>query len=293
MLERNYIDKLSNKRDNAPTSIENPEVLTRILHAYRLLIEEGRNLTEIAGILNTVEFTIFCDLTKRLPLLNKIKPNLVTEEMVNNVKTALNLEEEQKDNVEIPENSPYKLLFKMYPTREKRLNFMAKSALAFSLSVDTIAYILGEDKDVIYKELIDSKYGTFLHFLFSFPYYPKEIELANFNIYFERLKMAYLNNDKELCANILGELDQVDKDALEVKKKRIPGSPYKEEDIIAILKYQIKYWLSKNKIAYIFEISNHSFIDAIKALEGKYPELLSHYYYMSDCLSSYRNKNDR
>lgn len=79
-------DKIQEKLlENQPDSIEDENVCKRILTAYHLLVAEDKTIDEIASILNSTYFIIYRDLTKRLQMINKISPKLVTEEMLANV----------------------------------------------------------------------------------------------------------------------------------------------------------------------------------------------------------------
>ena len=66
--------------DNKEKTIEDETVRLRVLEAYRLLVEEGKTITEIATILDSTENTIYRDLTKRLKELSEIAPRVVTKD---------------------------------------------------------------------------------------------------------------------------------------------------------------------------------------------------------------------
>lgn len=75
--------------DNKEKTIEDETVRLRVLEAYRLLVEEGKTISEIATILDSTENTIYRDLTKRLKELSEIAPRVVTKDMVKYVNETL------------------------------------------------------------------------------------------------------------------------------------------------------------------------------------------------------------
>lgn len=69
-------------------SVEDADIRKRVLEASKLLLS-GKTVSEIAGILNYGFYTIYRDLTVRLPKINGIDP-----EIVNNVRLALQTNKE-------------------------------------------------------------------------------------------------------------------------------------------------------------------------------------------------------
>ncbi len=80
-----YYDVQEKLVQNQPETIEDEKVSERVLLAYDLLVNQDKMVIEIAEELNTNEFIIYRDLTKRLPMIHQISPQLVSEEMLKNV----------------------------------------------------------------------------------------------------------------------------------------------------------------------------------------------------------------
>ena len=80
--EKLYAKKIAN-------SIDDENVIKRILIAYKLLIANNLTVKEIALSLNESEFTIYRDLTKRLSLLVQKYPDKFSIYMVNDVQRRL------------------------------------------------------------------------------------------------------------------------------------------------------------------------------------------------------------
>lgn len=75
--------------ENRAETVEDEKISERVLAAYKLLVNENKTIIEIAEELGATEFIIYRDLTKRLSMMVKIAPQLVTVEMVENVKNVL------------------------------------------------------------------------------------------------------------------------------------------------------------------------------------------------------------
>lgn len=84
-----YLKVQEKLADNREDTVEDEKISARVLTAYNLLVNENKTIIEIAEELGSTEFTIYRDLTKRLVLMVKIAPQLVTIEMVDNVKNVL------------------------------------------------------------------------------------------------------------------------------------------------------------------------------------------------------------
>lgn len=182
-------------------------------------------------------------------------------------------------------------LWGMYPTKAKRINFLAKCALTFSLDLDSLSEVTGLDKDKLYTDLLNFYEGnrSSLMYLFKHNFFNQDATKANFINYFRRLTAAYLNKDKKAISLILLEIS--DKEAIDAKEeiqinkaKYGNNVPFTEEQILAILKYQLKYGLSGYAISRIFVIDRTKYYSKVLELEDKYPQLLSQYHYLTDAL---------
>lgn len=62
-----------------------------------------------------------------------------------------------------------------------------------------------------------------------------------------------------------------------IKKRKNGVNRLSEEDVLIILKYQLKYLLSTSKIEKIFQVHHSSYIPRVQSLREKYPVLVSQY----------------
>ena len=80
-----YEDVYNMMQSNKPKTINDKEVVDRIVRSYYHLIKDNMTIEEIASEEKVGSFVIYRDLTTRLFRLNKIMPDIVTNEMVKNV----------------------------------------------------------------------------------------------------------------------------------------------------------------------------------------------------------------
>lgn len=171
-----------------------------------------------------------------------------------------------------------KYLYLMFPNVEKRRKFIINCSLTFGLRLETLAEILGENKEKIYGELLfatDYMRNSLLA-LFELGMNVQEDAKKEFIEFFNELVEANKKKDKEKIIELLNVIS--DKDAMSVIKKRQNGvNRLSEEDVLIILKYQLKYLLSTAKIEKIFQVHHSSYIPKVQSLREKYPVLVSQY----------------
>ena len=171
-----------------------------------------------------------------------------------------------------------KYLYLMFPNVEKRRKFIINCSLTFGLRLETLADILGENKEKIYGELLyatDYMHSSLLA-LFELGMNVQEDAKKEFIEFFNELVEANKKKDKEKIIELLNIIS--DKDAMSVIKKRKNGViRLSEEDVLIILKYQLKYLLSTAKIEKIFQVHHSSYIPRVQSLREKYPVLVSQY----------------
>lgn len=291
-VEPQIYEMVMNKiSENTEKTINDSEVRERVLMAYKLLTEENKTILEIAKTLNTTEFTIYRDLSVRLAMLKDIAPDIVTEEMLE--KVAIVFQKHYLANID-QEPIKIELLYKMFPNENKRKDFLTKCILTFSLRLDTLSTILKEDKNELFKYLVYNGNPLFENVTMVFEHTMKDQTKARekFESFFRRLTNASLSGNKKKIESVLGELS-------DKKVKKILKSGYSSikdlsnEDVIAILKYQIKYMLDTNTIERIFNLERHSYSNRIRKLENEYPELVSDFNYLNGYYQNLYLLNER
>ena len=189
--------------------------------------------------------------------------------------TEINYKKEE-DNMNI------KYLYLMFPTKEKRNIFLSQCILTFGLNLDAISMLTGFDKETLYNELINrgTKYYESVQRVFKNGMKRQDIAINDFLDFYNRLCQAYEAKDRETISIILHELS--DKKAINLAKRPATIKTLTDEQILVILKYQIKYMLSVTQTADIFKLDRHGYAKRVRNLEDDYTNLVSDFNYISD-----------
>ena len=184
-----------------------------------------------------------------------------------------------------------KYLYLMFPTKEKRNIFLSQCILTFGLNLDAISMLTGFDKETLYNELINrgTKYYESVQRIFKNGMKRQDIAINDFLDFYNRLCQAYEAKDREAISIILHELS--DKKAINLAKRPATIKTLTDEQILVILKYQIKYMLSAMQIETIFHIENSNYARRVRKLQEKYPKLVSDFDYLSDFYYMNSRKN--
>ncbi len=279
---KKYEEVMKKIEENKEKSIDDALVRERILEAYRLLVAENKTVIEIVDILGTTEFTIYRDLTKRLKELNSIAPEIVSDEML--TKVASTLKKHSSDNItEAKEPIKIELLTSMFPNEEKRRNFLVNCVLTFGLRAETLAMILNESVEVVSKKMLyeSTSFYENINLVFQHSMKRQDIALENFEKFYQKLTKAYLSGNKTQIKNVLLEITDQDVKSL-LKRKPFDAKKMTSEEILIILKYQIKYMISLEMINKIFELERHFYANKVRNLGDEYSDLISDFNYLCD-----------
>lgn len=165
---------------------------------------------------------------------------------------------------------------------EKRNIFLSQCILTFGLNLDAISMLTGFDKETLYNELINrgTKYYESVQRVFKNGMKRQDIAINDFLDFYNRLCQAYEAKDREAISIILHELS--DKKAINLAKRPATIKTLTDEQILVILKYQIKYMLSVTQTADIFKLDRHRYAKRVRKLEDEYTNLVSDFNYISD-----------
>lgn len=176
-----------------------------------------------------------------------------------------------------------KYLYQMFPDENKRRRFIINCALTFGLRAETLAALLNTSVETIKSELLYniSYMHNSMQALFHIGMNNQEDAIKNFVDFFTNLIKAYEGKNKTEIANILNELS--DKKAICIAKRSdSKGKKLADEQILTILKYQIKYMLETKSIARIFNIDRGTYSSRVRNLGPEYANLISDFDYLSD-----------
>lgn len=177
-------------------------------------------------------------------------------------------------------------LYQMFPTKSKRMVFLAKCSLTFGLRLDALSELLKMDKDELLKEIIlyNQALRESLFLVFRHGMKLQDQAKNEFIEYFNQLCTFSVNKDMEKVKELLGVINDKDVIALRGKKRKEKLS---DEDVLTILKFQLKYMLDTTTIGKIFEIDRKSYARRVRNLDEKYTNLISDFDYLSDFYVAY------
>ncbi len=177
-------------------------------------------------------------------------------------------------------------LYQMFPTKSKRMVFLAKCSLTFGLRLDALSELLKMDKDELLKEIIlyNQALRESLFLVFRHGMKLQDQAKNEFIEYFNQLCTFSVNKDMEKAKELLGVINDKDVIALRGKKRKEKLS---DEDVLTILKFQLKYMLDTTTIGKIFEIDRKSYARRVRNLDEKYTNLISDFDYLSDFYVAY------
>lgn len=285
-----YKQVMNKMEENTPDSISKEEVVERVLAAYNKLILENKTVVEIADELDSTEFTIYRDLTKRLPALKAARPDLVDDKMLeltqevlkrhsainllnNNKDEDLNIKEEFIENKE----SIMDVIRQIYPIKSRRNAFLCLATLTFGLSLDSLAEVLSCDKNDLYQNLMtQEEYKEVLKKLFGNNYYNQELSKERFEDFLARLRAAYLDMDNKKINEILLEI--YDKDVEEYLGDNKSPKQIQDEELKMMLLYQLKYWCTPEEMGEYFKIDPVIYQRKVEEYLKKEPELEEYYH---------------
>lgn len=180
-----------------------------------------------------------------------------------------------------------KYLYLMYPTKEKRLLFLAQSALTYGVNLDSLCEMLDKKNEEAKKkfeaEMLEENRNFYNSLIYLFHHCPTNQSIAKrkYVEYFNNLVNAAKKKDKGQIKELISVIR--DDKANNLKNKyREPGYYLNEEELLTIVNYQIKYGMDAKRAAALFNIDYHTYLTRVRKLEDKYPELISYFNYLAD-----------
>ena len=178
----------------------------------------------------------------------------------------------------------YEQLIQLFPNKNKRSNFLIKVILTFGIRLDALSKVLSVDSEKIYRDIYScgTSYATSLLLVLKKGMKKQDVASAEVQNYFNNLFLAAKKKNVEEIKKIMEVIS--DKETLELLNK-INNSRYivwKDEEIVIMLKYQIKYMLTSMDIERIFHIENTNYARKVRALPSEYSSLISDFDYLSD-----------
>lgn len=164
----------------------------------------------------------------------------------------------------------------LFPTEKNRQNFVAMATLTYGLTKESLGSMLGISPDevctnYIYSSPVAKSVTRRWHHIYN----SQEEAIMNFGNILERLYEAYLRRDGEAFKEILKEV--TDRDAARIIKEKERARQLTDDDIVVILKYQIKYAITSTETANIFHMQRTTYGSRLKKVLDIYPEFVEPY----------------
>lgn len=277
-----YIQVIAKLHDNAPDSIEKPEVMDRVLKVYHLSVDEDKTIEEITRDLGATVFTIYRDLTVRLKKINEKYPKMVTEEMLEKSKTALN-----NRSLEClvlgysPQPQPVKTpkfrLDRIYSEEKAQYKFLVHAMLTFRVTTKTMSAWIQMDENVLYQKIMEynGHLDKAFQYLNDFDNVNQEKAIKSFDDFYSAFLKAKLTGQKKVIEPLLHVIG--DQDFIAVKKEIQTTRSIRMNQVEPIVRYIIKYSAYPLNMPDILGISSDAWSRIVnKYLQDK-PELRAQY----------------
>lgn len=168
----------------------------------------------------------------------------------------------------------------MFKSEIEQNEFISLCSLEFSLTLVTLSNLLGMTEEEVYKRVVDRnpKYNNSMQFQIAYSDEDQVLAKQKFMQYFYKICIAYSKKDIEEYKRLLRKIKDADFFEMLANKKDF----YTDEEIIRIVKYQIKYKLSNHQISELCNIADSNYRRRISKLLEKYPKLQSKYQALAD-----------
>lgn len=170
----------------------------------------------------------------------------------------------------------------MFPNGPKRKQIVSLCVITFQLSLETLEELLGIDKEILYNNLAvaNGNLGSHIDFIFKHYCETQDVAKEKFIKFYERLLRAFRYRNKKLFIAILSEID--DSYVVNLKNNHKLGSSYTDEEILMIVKYQIKYSLTMQSLLNTFHISKKVYTARLKEILPNYSDLQTKFEFLMD-----------
>lgn len=191
-----------------------------------------------------------------------------------------------RDNINSVPALRFDVLFK---NPQSSLIFIYHMALTFKTELSTLADLLQIPERDLERQMTEAKPGSSYYFYNLKQYYfDQEEAKIRFVRYYQELLEALKNGQKEMLYELL--MAVTDNKAESIIKNRQSGEIIGDKDLMIILIYQLKYFISTKSTCQIFGINIHNYRERVKRLLEQNPELYRQYDFL---ISYYSAKKGR
>jgi len=213
-------------------------------------------------------------------VLERRKENLLKGKQLGGQTSMINHGYSKDENGKF--QAPSKLrLDVIYRSKEGQDKFLFHSALTFRLNLKSLSELFQMDEKEIYHTLIDTSpscmYGI-RYLVYEDGTNQEEAKEKFVNYYKELLNAIRQKNieEKNRLIDVISDKKIVD------LSKRSSGDKISNEEIITILRYQLKYSLTSSQIQRMFNVHRNNLLKRVRELPDEYQDLKDGYEKLSD-----------
>ena len=184
------------------------------------------------------------------------------------------------------DNMPHLNLASFYHDENKQYIFLRHLALTFHLKLYSLTYLFQIAPDVLYKNLKRYNRSSIesLNYLFGADTSNQELAISTVLDYCEALSDALKGRNQEEMFRLIHQIDDYYPKIIKKKKDENNDIILSLEEIIYILRYQIKYHLSYTQISKTFHISRtiyskktRKYVEDKPKLQEQYKSVVDYY----------------
>ena len=163
---------------------------------------------------------------------------------------------------------------------------LVSMALTFRTNLKTLSSILGKDENEILSDFLRASVDSYgkrsrsLEYLFYHDYADQEVAKNKFEAYANKLSQVLGKEYEDKRKGALVKkviLSEIDDSIVKSRFKDKPKKEYSEEDILALINYQLKYSVTQAVITETFGISRSRYSELVLSVSKKYPEIYDRY----------------
>lgn len=156
---------------------------------------------------------------------------------------------------------------------DKQYVYLKHLILTYRAKLPLISELFQIDEEELYQKLIKYNDNSYRAFIYLFYHEDVDQDLAKREIikFYNDLVNALVSKDKEEQHRLVNLIS--DSDAFQVIKKSNSGQQLSEDDILVIMRHQLKYAMSYRGVATLFSQHRHSMCLRMERLIGDDEEL--------------------
>ena len=170
----------------------------------------------------------------------------------------------------------------IYKDLNNQYRFIVHAALTFRLHLDTLSQLLQIDENELLENMIRIVPNAYdaLKYLLYHDVNDQEMARGEFLSYYRELLNAVRTKDVEDKKRLIAVVS--DARVAEIRKKREPGGILSDEEMEAIVIYQVKYALTQDAVTAMFDINRGNYSKRLERILANNLSLKQKYDYLSD-----------